>query len=70
LTIEIRRLPPLDSIFIRFRARSNLSYTVQFQAEAGAAWQTLIDLPAAPANRVIEIDWAGAGKVLNGSTVC
>jgi hypothetical protein len=55
-TIEALRAPDLESTIVRFNARSNLSYIVQFQEGLGANWQTLTNISSATTNRVISID--------------
>jgi hypothetical protein len=54
--IEALRAPDPDSTMLRFNARSNLTYIVQFEEAVGAGWQTLTNISSVNTNRVIEID--------------
>jgi hypothetical protein len=62
-TLQALRGPGLEPAMVRFNALSNISFSVQYQEELGAPWQTLTNISSVSTNRLIQID---QGRIEHG----
>ena len=53
---------PGEPALLRFTAAAGASYTVRAQESLGGDWSKVLDVPAAPAARIIETPLTGAGE--------